>query len=106
MANEDKNAKHCLVSDIHISGGRPDDRFGASYTVHYRPRGICKDSTYCSRILLSNFGNKDREINIPINYEKVKILYPSDTKTTLSDADNGINVRIPTACTSVILETN
>ena len=31
MADEDKNANHCLVSDIHISGGRPDDRFGAKH---------------------------------------------------------------------------
>lgn len=69
---------------------------------------ICLGFKYpdCSRILLSSFDNKDREINIPIKYEKVKILYPSDTKTTLSDAENGINVKIPTECTSVIIEIN
>lgn len=69
---------------------------------------ICLGFKYpdCSRILLSSFDNKDREINIPIKYEKVKILYPSDTKTTLLDAENGINVKIPTECTSVIIETN
>ena len=67
---------------------------------------ICLGFKYpnCSRIVLSSFDNGDREINIPIGCDNAKILYPSDTKITLSKAENGLNVTIPAECMSVIIE--
>ena len=69
---------------------------------------ICLGFKYpdCSRIVLSSFDNSQKEINVPIECDNAKILYPSDTKITLSKAENGLNVTIPAKCTSVIIEIN
>ena len=67
---------------------------------------ICLGFKYnmCKRIALWCFEDADREITVPIEYNNAKIIYPSDTKITISHENNGLNVKIPAECTSVIIE--
>ena len=67
---------------------------------------ICLGFKYnmCKRIALWCFDDADREITVPIEYNNAKIIYPSDTKITISHENNGLNVKIPAECTSVIIE--
>ena len=67
---------------------------------------ICLGFKYpkCKRMVLSSFANTDREVMIPTEYKKAKILYPSHTKITLSNTDDGLNVKIPAECMSIIIE--
>jgi alpha-galactosidase len=69
---------------------------------------ICLGFNYsmCRRIALWCFDDADREITVPIEYNNAKIIYPSDTKITISHENNGLNVKIPAECTSVIIELN
>lgn len=67
---------------------------------------ICLGFKYsmCKRIALWCFDDADREITVPIEYNDAKIIYPSDTRITISHENNGLNVKIPAECTSVIIE--
>ena len=69
---------------------------------------ICLGFNYsmCRRIALWCFDDADREITVPIEYNNAKIIYPSDTKITISHENNGLNVKFPAECMSVIIELN
>lgn len=67
---------------------------------------LCLGFNYpmCRRIALWCFDDADREITVPTEYNNAKIIYPSDTKITISHENNGLKVKIPAECTSVIIE--
>lgn len=52
----------------------------------YNDKVICLGFKYkiCKRIALWCFDDLDREIAVPIEYNNAKIIYPSDTKITIS----------------------
>lgn len=73
---------------------------------NHNDKVICLGFKYnmCKRIALWCFDDSDRGIAVPIEYNNAKIIYPSDTKITISHKNNGLNVKIPAECTSVIIE--
>ena len=73
---------------------------------NHNDKVICLGFKYnmCKRIALWCFDDAEREITVPIEYNNAKIIYPSDTKITISYENNGLNVKIPAECTSVIIE--
>lgn len=69
---------------------------------------ICMGFDYstCKRIALWCFDAADTEVTVPVEYSNAKILYPSDTKITISNKNNGLNVKIPSGSTSAVIELN
>lgn len=67
---------------------------------------ICLGFKYknCRRIALWCFEDTDREIVLPIDYSSAEILYPSDTRITISHEEGGLKANIPAECSSVIIE--
>ena len=92
-----------LISDYTRDAEKPTQ---ATWVPNHNSNVICLGFKYnmCKRIALWCFDDAEREITVPIEYNNAKIIYPSDTKITISYENNGLNVKIPAECTSVIIE--
>ena len=72
MTNVDKKTDNCLVSDIHLCGDKPDDRFGAK---HVGESGRMSLKYQKHNYYENEYGNKlefllsDGKINVVVHYQ-------------------------------------
>lgn len=84
------------------------------YSIPFYPIGLpnlndkvfCLGFKYkeCIRVAVWCFEDTDKEVVLPLKSNSAKILYPSDTKITLSREKDGLKASIPAECSSVIIE--
>ncbi len=83
-------------------------------SVPYYPLGIPQlgDDVICYgfefdggvRLAAMCLNESTKTLMVPVEYESAEILYPSDSQIKLSDAENGLKIDFPSACTAAIIE--